>query len=290
MALGIVAALISAFCYGIAAVLQSKAAQAAPTSLVRLASRLPFLVGILLDLVGFAAQFVALRVAPVFLVQAALAASLAVTAAAAVVVLRARLSAREWSAIVAVSVALAALGWSAGPEGAVKTGIGLRVGLLVAVLLLTAFGLATMRFGGRAVAARLGATAGLGFAVVALSARALNVLTPVGLLRDPATYALLVGGGISFGFYALALQRGRVTMVTAAVIAGETLVPAIVGVLAFGDHTRPGLAPVAVAGFAITLVAAVSLARFGEPSAPETPEPATPTSDAPPPARLGGSA
>ena len=44
----------------------------------------------------------------------------------------------------------------------------------------------------------------------------------------------------------------------------ETTPPAVVGVLFLGDTTRRGLTGVAVAGFALAVVCAVQLARFGE--------------------------
>jgi hypothetical protein len=62
---------------------------------------------------------------------------------------------------------------------------------------------------------------------------------------------------------------GVVTAVTAALIVGETLLPAIVGIVFFGDQTRPGTAPIAVAGFAATLIGAAGLARFGELQQPD---------------------
>ena len=65
---GVLAAVVSALGYGIASVLQAKAARAQPDEggvdarlLVRLARSGPFMFGVLLDAVGFAAQFVALR-------------------------------------------------------------------------------------------------------------------------------------------------------------------------------------------------------------------------------------
>jgi hypothetical protein len=50
----------------------------------------------------------------------------------------------------------------------------------------------------------------------------------------------------------------------------------VVGVLALGDHTRPGLAWLAVTGFLAAVLGALALARFGEvgvatPDAPEAP-------------------
>ena len=69
---------------------------------------------------------------------------------------------------------------------------------------------------------------------------------------------------MSFVFYATALEGGSVTVATSAVVLAETLPPAVVGVLFLGDTTRHGLAPVAVIGFALAVVSAVMLARFGE--------------------------
>jgi drug/metabolite transporter (DMT)-like permease len=268
MAFGVLAALVSALCYGVASVLQAKAARVDPAGparpLLRLVVRAPFVGGVLLDVVGFAAQFAALRVAPVFLVQAAQAGSLAVTAAVAVAVLRIRLSARDWVAVGTVCAGLAALALSAGPENAAPTGLAFRGALAVAVVLLAGAGAAAGRLTEPAGSAATGLVAGLGFGVVALAARALTGLTPGRLVTDPAAYALACGGLIAFLFYARGLQRGAVTAVTAAVVAGETLLPAIAGIIAFGDHTRPGTAPIAVAGFAATLAGAALLANFGE--------------------------
>jgi hypothetical protein len=84
------------------------------------------------------------------------------------------------------------------------------------------------------------------------------------LLRDPAAYAVVAAGIVSFVFYATALEGGSVTVATAAVVLAETLPPALIGVVFLGDKTRPGLEPVAVAGFLFAVVSAVMLARFGE--------------------------
>jgi hypothetical protein len=72
--------------------------------------------------------------------------------------------------------------------------------------------------------------------------------------------------------YAAALDGGRVTTATAAVILAETMPPAVVGVIFLGDTTRHGLAAVAALGFALAVVCAVALARFGEASEQHQPE------------------
>jgi drug/metabolite transporter (DMT)-like permease len=268
---GLLGALLSAVCYGVASVLQARAVKASPPGagvdprlLLRLLRRVPFVGGLVLDVAGFVAQFAALRVAPVFLVQAAQSAGLAVTAVVAIAVLRVRLGVREWLAVVAVCGGLAMLGFSAGLEGAVVTGTGFRLALVGSVILLGLVGFAVGRGSGPTGSAVLGLVAGLGFGVVALAARALPSLSPGHLVRDPALYALVLGGLVAFLFYATGLQRGGVTVVTAAVVVGETLVPAAVGVVVFGDHTRAGMVPVAVGGFVVALAGAFGLTRFGQ--------------------------
>ena len=50
---------------------------------------------------------------------------------------------------------------------------------------------------------------------------------PLTLIRDPAAYAVVAGGLISFVFYTTALEGGSVTVATAAVVLAETLPPAL---------------------------------------------------------------
>jgi hypothetical protein len=69
---------------------------------------------------------------------------------------------------------------------------------------------------------------------------------------------------VSFMLYATALDSGSVTVATAAVVLAETAPPALIGILFLGDHTRPGLASLAVMAFVLAVTCAVLLARFGE--------------------------
>jgi drug/metabolite transporter (DMT)-like permease len=272
MIIGLLAAALSAVCYGIASVLQASAARIEPDAggvdarlLARLARRGPFVLGMALDLVAFIAQFAALRYLAVFVVQAVQAGNLAVTAVVAVPLLGARLAGREWAAIVAVCGGLVLLAIAAGSERADPVGMAVRWWLLVAAILMVVAGLAVGRMTARFAPVILGFVAGLGFGIVALAARVLTDLKFGHLIRDPALYALVIGGVVSFLFYATALQRFAVTTVTAAVIIAETLFPSLVGVIVLGDRTRPGFIPVAVAGFVVAIAGAILLARFGEP-------------------------
>jgi drug/metabolite transporter (DMT)-like permease len=266
--LALLAALGSAVCYGVASVLQALGARATARSgagLVRVLRQAPFVVGVALDVTGFVLQALALRRLPLFVVQAAQAGNLAVTAVVAVPVLGVRLTPRQWAAVGGVTTGLALLALSAGAENAHPPGVGFRWGLLACALALVPLGLVTARFAGTKgdKGSGVGAVAGLGFGVTALGIRALDTAH---LVHDPALYAVVVSGVAAFLFFTVGLQRGSVTAVSAAVVVGETALPALVGVLALGDHTRTGYAPAAVAGFLLAVAGALVLSRFTEPA------------------------
>ncbi len=286
MLASLVAALLSAICYGIAAVMQAVAIRSAsrrpariregdpaaarvdPGLLVRLLGQWRFLASLAIDILGFLAQLVALRRLPLFAVQAVIASNLAVIAVLAAWLMKARLNWQEWLAVGGVVVGVGLLGSSAGAEGAATVGPAFQIALMVAVAGVAVAGIAAARLPGRARTPALGATAGLGYAVLAVSARILPGFSPMQLVRSPATYTLAAAGIVSFLMYASALEGGSVTVATSAVVLAETVPPAIVGVVFLGDTTRPGLTGLAVAGFILAVACAVVLARFGEAGEP----------------------
>jgi hypothetical protein len=275
------AALAAAACFGVAAVLQAVATRStAPGTgsgvdarlLARAAIQWRYIVGLALDTVGFVLELIALRSLPIYAVGAALAASLAVTALTASRMLGVRLAGREWAAVAAVCGGLALLGLASGAEGGSHGSTALRWGSLAAAAVILALGAAAGRLPEASRAAVLGLGAGVGFGIVEVAVRLIDGFTAGALLRNPAVYALLLGGGAGFLLLTSGLQRGSVTAATAGMVIGETIGPALVGVLALGDRTRHGWAPVAVAGFALALLGALALARFGEGGAAHDPE------------------
>jgi drug/metabolite transporter (DMT)-like permease len=278
MLASLTAALVAALFYGIASVMQSVAAHEAsnrkpqdadaggvdPGLLPRMLRQWRFVVSLCLDALGFVAQLIALQRLPLFAVQAIVAANLAVTAVVASLVIKVRLSWREWLAVTGVVAGVGLLGSSAGPEGASQAGVVFKLALIVTIAALGLIGLAAARLRAPARTLALGLVAGFGYGVIGIAARVLNGFEPLTLLRDPAAYAVAAAGIVSFVFYATALEGGSVTVATAAVVLAETLPPAIIGVVFLGDRTRPGLEPAAIAGFLLAVASAVMLARFGE--------------------------
>jgi len=276
----LVAALLAALCYGLASVMQAIAVRASsrrpvleaagaangvdPSLILRMLRQWPFIVSLVVDLIGFVCQVFALQRLPLFEVQVIIASNLAVTAVLASWLMHIVLTLREWAAVLAVVIGVGLLGASAGSEGAASVGDEFQIALMAALAAIAVAGVAAGRLPGRVRTPALGAIAGLGYGVLAICARILPGFSVHQLVRSPAAYTLAAAGIISFMLYASALESGVVTVATAAVIVAETIPPAIVGVLLLGDTTRPGLTAVAFAGFFLALVSTIVLARFGE--------------------------
>ncbi len=265
-------AVVSAVCYGAGSAVQAVAARATaedrrgvdPRLVLRLLRQWRYVAGLGLDVVGLVAQVTALRVLPLFVVQAAQAASIAVTALLAGRWFGIRLRRAEWLSVGVVCTGLVLLGAAAAGAGAGHGPRAFHYGLLVFAFVLAGLGTAAGSLADPARTVLLGLVSGLGFGVLGTAVRVLPSLAPPVSLRDPALYAAMVAGILAAWFYAAALQRGGVVAATAAMLIGETVPASVIGVLLLGDHTRPGWLPVAAAGFAVALAGALALARFGE--------------------------
>jgi hypothetical protein len=258
---GLALALTAALCAGTGAVLQAVAARSVPYRpsglrlglILDLVRQWPFLAGIGLDIVSFFTSFAALRVLPIYLVQAAVASNLAVTAVVAWRVLGTHLRWVERGAVVAVCLGLAGLGVSAARQGGSHGDVALHIGLLAAVGLLALLGIGGARLPGRWGAAALGVLAGFAFGLINTASRVLPSLAPGDLITDPATYVIPTAGLCAVLFYNTALQRESVVASSAGTVVGQTIFPTAVGFAVLGDNTREGFAPLAFAGFAVSL-------------------------------------
>jgi drug/metabolite transporter (DMT)-like permease len=272
MLVAIACALLATVSYGVGTVLQASGARRASSSahldvtlFGRLARQSRFLAGLALDAVGFVAAVVALGTLPLFVVQAAVAGSLGVTAATAPFVFGFRLSRSAKVAIVVLLFGLVLLGASARSEHAADLSERGEWMLLAGVALVAAAGAVAAR-SARYSGIALAACAGLGFAGAAIAARALVIPAPAWhLAGEPVALALVGYGACGILMFASALQRGSVTPTSAVMLAVEMVVPAIVGIIALGDRPRHHFELVAAAGFAITLGACLALARYAEP-------------------------
>lgn len=293
MSPGLLGALLAAVAYGAATVLQAigvRRVGALPPGTplpARVRAGWPYAVGLALDGLGFLASVAALRTLPLFLVESAVASSVAVTAVLSVLVLHVRLGTGEVVALLAVAAGLTGLAFAAAEGPPLQSPAAAAWWLLgaagvVAVLLVAGERDPNRRRG----AVVLSLAAGLGFGGVGVAARLLEVPSPLWhLLTSAMAWALLAHAALATVAYALALSRGRVTTVAALTFATETVVPAVVGLVALGDRVVAGRGPVAVVAFALTLGGCIALAGRAEP-----PEPPGPTASSEGAGRAGPAA
>ena len=270
MLLGLLAAFAAALCYGVGSVLQAIAARGTdsverldPRLLVRLLHSWRYVLGVGLDGLGFVLSLVAVRALPLFVVQAVVASFLAVTAILGAIFLRMPLTRGDRVGLGVVVLGLALVASSAAEDRSVDVSGAEGWGVLVASVLLAVAAVPLARLPGRRGAAALGAVAGLAFGATAVASRMLPGDLGT-LLTSPTAYALVLAGGVAMLTYSIALQRGSVTQATAPLVVGETVAPALVGLLLLGDQARPGWGWVAAVGFVLSVAGAVSLARHGE--------------------------
>jgi drug/metabolite transporter (DMT)-like permease len=282
--IGVMAALLACFGYGTASVLQAYGARssaaaaaahgdpvsttAAPTLRETVAAALTpaFLCGMALDGLGFVGSVVSARLIPLFLSQTIMSANLVVTAVLGVVVLGVKLHARDWVAIVAVVLSLCVLGATAGHTGEGTKVTAVHWGVLIASAVGVVAGLVVIRALGARAAIPAGLIAGLLFGAMAVAVRVVDGLDPFRfgvVLADPAAWTVILAGAGGFYLFTVALQIGSVNGAAAALVAGETVVPGIVGVVLLGDTTAHGLGWLMVLAFVGAVSGAVAVAIFG---------------------------
>ena len=234
MSWGLAGALIACLCYGVATVFQAMGARGVagsegvdPRLLMRVLSSLPFVLGTAMDGLGLIFDLFALRGLPLFEVQGIVNTNLAVTAVFAGLLLHIKLTRKDKIAVAGVVAGLVLLGLAAGPEGHGTFSEAGRWALLGVSLLLAALALVLGNIFKGAHAAVLGTVAGFLFGVFGLAVRILPSIDPAKLVTDPAAYAALIASVTGFLFFTTALQRGSVNATAAALVIGETAVPAI---------------------------------------------------------------
>lgn len=286
MLIGLAAALLACFGYGTASVLQAYGARSAAaadaargTTGVTTASGAPslgatiraaltpaFLAGMALDGLGFLGSVVSARLIPLFLSQTIMSANLVVTAVLGVAVLKVRLRRRDWVAIATVVVSLCVLGFTSGHIGEDTPGRAVHWGVLAFSVVMLTLGLGLIRVLGARGAVAAGLVAGVLFGAMAVAVRVVDGVDPFRatvVLTDPAAWAVAVAGVGGFYLFTVALQIGSVTGASAALVAGETVVPGIVGVVLLGDTSAPGLGWLVVLAFISAVGGAIAVALFG---------------------------
>jgi drug/metabolite transporter (DMT)-like permease len=279
--LGYVLAVLAAVASGSGSILESAGVRRAgafggsPQDLVALRRQPLYFLGVGVDLLGFVFAAAALHRLPLFLVQSVLAFSVGVTATISAV-LGVRLAGAGWAALGVGATGLVLLGLSADPGPAQPLSSGWKLLLVGVAVVIAAIAFTAQRGGGRWSPIVLGFCGGLGFSAVGISARTLDASGPAWrLVLEPAIWAMIANGLVAAVAFAMALQRGRATAVTAIMFTTNTAVSSLIGVTLLDDRVRVGFTAAAVAGFVLAVAGAIGTAHYAHRTSPAgVPEPA----------------
>jgi len=261
------ALVLCALCYGLASVFQSVGAKRVEAGdsldvkgLAKVATQIPYLIGVGLDALGWILSLVALAKLPLFVVSAVVAASIGFVVLFSSLYEKTVPTHKQIGLLVVLALGLVGLAISGAPDSAKQAGVSFTIAMAVVAGLVILGGVLVPRvLRGQAAAATLGALAGIAFGGTALCARSLISGISWHTATNPQAWLLIIFGISGLAIYTAALQRGSVTVATAWLFTAETFPPAIVGVLVFGDRARPGMTLVAIVSFVVTVAAAVGL-------------------------------
>ncbi|MET0693029.1 MAG: hypothetical protein ABWY56_03815 [Propionibacteriaceae bacterium] len=269
LALSWVAAIVACLGYGVGSVLQSIGARrtahvSGVSGVALILLQGPYLLGLGADGLAFLANVVALQQLPLFLVQSILTASVGVTAVIAAI-RGTPLSWKDWASLAVLGLGLVLLSITANSENAVRVSTLSQYVILASAVLPGVLGLAALRLPDRPSSLLLGLASGLAYTGVAVASRGISGDSfGWSMLADPLVWAIVVHGVIGTIFFALALQRGAVTSITAITFVVEMVVPSAIGLLLFGDSVHSGLEIYAALGFGLAIAGTLSLMRFAE--------------------------
>ena len=180
-----------------------------------------------------------------------------------------RLRGPNWLSLAVLGGGLVIMVMTANPAGAVRISSLAQWIILASVVVPVILGLIGLRLSATYSPLVLAAAAGLAWTAVALASRGISAdQIGLDLLGRPLVWAVVVQGVVGGVFFALALQRGSVTAVTAMTFVLEMIIPSALGLVLFGDTVEAGTEIFAILGFLMAVGGTVSLMRFADPPAP----------------------
>lgn len=255
MTLAIVALVFSCLGYGAAAVIQAVGSRRA-TGLVAVIQPL-YLLGVVINFAAFAASYLAIERLPLFLVNAVLAGSIAITVILARVFLGTSMGWRDILAIGAVIAGIVLLAIAAGGEDPVPPRyllLSTAIGALVLVLVLVAL----WRSG---PAWALATVSGLGFGLISVAARTIDGDSIGAFLHGWVGVLTMAVGGIVASLACMrGFQRGHIGLVVVLQNGTSVVMAAVIGLVFLGDTVAAGFGWALVAGLLAVLVGCSVLA------------------------------
>jgi len=270
-ALAFSAAFACALCNAGAAILQKVSSDKVTTIksynagvVVRLFRQVPYVLGLVLDLLAGIFTLIAAHTLPLFVVQAIIAGCVVITAWFEQVFLHRRLTKQIYLAAVVVLIGLGCLAAASHAERTAVAGAGFLRALAVAPVVLVAIGALGIKFRGRLSAVVLAVLSGAAFGCVSIIGRLLVYPDPVWLVfKNPLIWALVVYGGVGMFLFTAALQRSLATIVNGIMTSAQTIIPILIGIMLLGDTARHGLWPLVWIGCVLVVGGCAQIAFAG---------------------------
>ncbi|GHH39009.1 hypothetical protein [Lentzea cavernae] len=268
MALGYLFAVLATLASGSGSILESMGVRRAGAhggrsrDLIALRRQWLYFLGLGVNLLGFGCASAALHRLPLFLVQSMLAFSVGVTAMISAF-MGARLRAPGWGALLVGASGLVLLGVSAEPGPAQALPPHWRWLLMATAVPVGAIALYARRHQHVWATVALAFGSGVSYSVVGISARTLHLPDDVWrLVLEPATWSIVLNGCTAAVLFAMALQKGGPTGVTAIMFTTNTALSSFVGLVYLGDNVRDGYVTAAAIGFVLAIVGAIAVAHY----------------------------
>ncbi|MEU7474454.1 hypothetical protein AB0A63_00635 [Lentzea sp. NPDC042327] len=221
-----------------------------------------YFLGLGVNLLGFACASAALHRLPLFLVQSMLAFSVGVTAMISAF-MGTRLRRSGWVALAVGAIGLVLLGVSAEPGRAQALPPQWRWVLVAVALPVAAIAVYARRHNHVWATVALAFGSGIAYSVVGISARTLHLPdTAWRLVLEPAAWAIVLNGLVAAVLFAMALQKGGPTGVTAIMFTTNTALSSFVGLVYLGDTVRDGYLTAATIGFVLAFAGAIAVAHY----------------------------
>ncbi|MBO9520272.1 MAG: hypothetical protein J7518_01940 [Nocardioidaceae bacterium] len=252
MVLGLTTALLAAALFGVIAVFQA--------SVIRRHGLFsPMMGGVLVAyLVGWLLHLVAIDQLPLYLAQVGVGASLVFTALVAAFVMGEPLRTEHWAAVAGMVIGLGVLAVASGDVGDTEFRNRSTIVLYALLALNTLLGWLAYRWQSSWSGVALGILAGCAYGGSPVATRVLTDRPFDAATLLPAA-SIGLYGALGFVLYSVAMKRTSVTAATSPLVFLQTVIPAVVGLVTFGDEVRDGWWPLAAAAFAVSLAASIVL-------------------------------
>lgn len=252
--------IVCSLCYGWAAILENRAAlnqskidSLNPSHLYKLFKQLPYILGILLDLIGWLFFLVVAKYLPLFLAMSFVSLGLIMTALINSLFYKVKTKLTEYLAMLGVIIGIVAMSIIAKPSTSLHLDKTFIIYLLLLPLLFTLGGLVVLKGKKKKEATILAGLSGISFSMTGILSRLLDH----NYLNWPYYYPLIIIVLIIFAaigalYYAAALQRSRLNQVNSVVYGIELIIPSLIGIIYLNDQVKKGTWTILI--LAVTLV------------------------------------